>query len=60
MVLTCPARHAFQELPNVLMTPHVSGRTEGMLEARAQLIAENIHRVARSEPPVHLIPSSGE
>ena len=55
---TFPARHAFQELPNVLMTPHVSGWTEGMLEARAQLIAENIHRTARGESPVHLIPAS--
>ena len=55
---TFPAHRAFQELPNVLMTPHVSGWTEGMLEARARLIAENIHRVARGEPPVNLIPSS--
>jgi phosphoglycerate dehydrogenase-like enzyme len=52
---TLPARHAFHELPNVLMTPHVSGWTEGMLEARAKLIAENIHRVARGERPVNLI-----
>jgi phosphoglycerate dehydrogenase-like enzyme len=57
---TLPARHAFQELPNVLMTPHVSGWTEGMLEARAQLIAENIHRAARGEPPVNLIPALAE
>ncbi len=55
---TFPAQHAFQELPNVLMTPHVSGWTEGMLEARAKLIAENIRRVARGEPPLNLIPSS--
>lgn len=58
--LTLPARQAFQELPNVLMTPHVSGWTEGMLEARAKLIAENIHRAAQGEPPVHLIPASAE
>jgi phosphoglycerate dehydrogenase-like enzyme len=57
---TLPARHAFQELPNVLMTPHVSGWTEGMLEARAQRIAENIHRAAQGEPPVHLISASAE
>jgi phosphoglycerate dehydrogenase-like enzyme len=57
---TVPARHAFQELPNVLMTPHVSGWTEGTLGARARLIAENIHRVARGEPPVNLIPASAE
>jgi phosphoglycerate dehydrogenase-like enzyme len=52
---TLPAHQAFQELPNVLMTPHVSGWTEGMLETRAKLIAENIHRSARGEPPLHLI-----
>src|SRR5712691_8462873 len=56
---TWPARQAFQELPNVLMTPHVSGWTAGMLEARAQRSAENIHRAARGEPPVHLIPAAG-
>ncbi|HSC70698.1 MAG TPA: NAD(P)-dependent oxidoreductase, partial [Candidatus Methylomirabilis sp.] len=54
---TFPARQPFQELPNVLMTPHVSGWTEGMLEARAKLMAENIHRVAQGEPPLNLIPS---
>ena len=50
-------RRAFHELSNVLMTPHVSGWTDGMLRARAKLI-ENIHRAARGEPPVNLIPSS--
>jgi len=55
--LTPPARRPFHELPNLLMTPHVSGWTEGMLEARAKLIAENIHRAARGEAPVNLIPS---
>jgi phosphoglycerate dehydrogenase-like enzyme len=55
---TFPARHAFQELPNVLMTPHVSGWTEGMLEARAKLVAENISRVVQGDPPVNLIPDS--
>jgi len=54
---TFPAHQPFHELPNVLMTPHLSGWTEGMLEARATLIAENIHRTARGEPPLNLIPS---
>jgi len=52
---TFPARRPFHELANVLMTPHVSGWTEGMLEARAKLIAENIERTARGEPPLNLI-----
>jgi phosphoglycerate dehydrogenase-like enzyme len=52
---TLPSRQPFHELPNVLMTPHVSGWTEGMLEARAALIADNIHRTARGELPTNLI-----
>jgi phosphoglycerate dehydrogenase-like enzyme len=52
---TPPARRPFHELPNVLMTPHVSGWTAGMLRARAELIAANIARVARGEPPENLI-----
>ena len=52
---TLPAKRPFHELANVLMTPHVSGWTEGMLEARATLIAENIQRTARGEPPLNRI-----
>lgn len=51
-----PSNRPFHELPNVLMTPHIAGWTEGMLDARARLIAENIGRVARGEPPINLIP----
>jgi phosphoglycerate dehydrogenase-like enzyme len=50
-----PAHHPFHELPNVLMTPHVSGWTSGMMEARARLIAENIARTTRGEPPLNHI-----
>jgi phosphoglycerate dehydrogenase-like enzyme len=53
---TLPSRRPFHELPNVLMTPHVSGWTEGMLAARAKLIAGNIARTARGEPLLNLIP----
>ena len=54
--VTWPARRPFHELPNVLMTPHTSGWTKGMLDARATVIAENIDRAARGESPVNLIP----
>jgi len=50
-----PANAPFHELSNVIMTPHVSGWTEGMLEARAGVIAENIARTARGEKPVNAI-----
>ena len=52
---THPGHRPFHTLPNVLMTPHVSGWTEGMMDARAGVIAENIHRIARGEAPVNLI-----
>jgi hypothetical protein len=38
------------------MTPHVSGWTDGMLDARAGLIAENIRRVGADEPLLNLVP----
>jgi len=50
-----PAAAPFHELDNVIMTPHVSGWTQGMLEARAAVIAENIARTARGEPPLNAI-----
>lgn len=50
-----PATQPFHELDNVIMTPHVSGWTEGMIEARAALIAGNIERTARGERPVNEI-----
>ena len=37
------------------MTPHVSGWTDGMLDARARLIADNIERIARGAAPLNLI-----
>jgi phosphoglycerate dehydrogenase-like enzyme len=51
-----PSSRPFHELHNVLMTPHVAGWTEGTLDARARLIAENVARVARDEAPLNLIP----
>ena len=50
-----PGDAALSRAPNVLMTPHVSGWTEGMLDARAAVIAENIERTARGETPLNLV-----
>jgi phosphoglycerate dehydrogenase-like enzyme len=52
---TLPADQPFHELGNVIMTPHVSGWTDGMLAARSQVIAENIERTARGELPLNMI-----
>jgi phosphoglycerate dehydrogenase-like enzyme len=54
-----PSAEPFHALDNIIMTPHVSGWTEGMLDARANLIAENIGRVARYEPPLNAIALTG-
>jgi phosphoglycerate dehydrogenase-like enzyme len=50
-----PATREFHALSNVIMTPHVSGWTEGMIEARTALIVENIERVARGDAPLNRI-----
>ncbi|QQS12606.1 MAG: phosphoglycerate dehydrogenase [Rhodospirillales bacterium] len=50
---TAPAALPFHTLPNVLMTPHVSGATEGMAAARAAVVASNIERIARGERPIN-------
>jgi phosphoglycerate dehydrogenase-like enzyme len=50
-----PSAYPFHELGNVLMTPHVSGWTDGMLEARASLIAENIERISKGLSPRNTI-----
>jgi phosphoglycerate dehydrogenase-like enzyme len=52
---THPGHRPFHTLPNVLMTPHVSGWTEGMMESRAAVIAENIHRIVRGEAPLNRV-----
>lgn len=50
-----PANLPFHELDNIIMTPHVSGWTKGMLDARVKVIAENIERIARGEEPVNAV-----
>jgi phosphoglycerate dehydrogenase-like enzyme len=37
------------------MTPHVSGWTDGMLESRTKVIAENIRRVALGATPLNMV-----
>lgn len=44
-----PAHLPFHDLPNVLMTPHMSGWTTGMIRRRREGIAENVNRLARGE-----------
>ena len=45
-----PSRFPFHELPNVLMTPHCSGFTEGTAARRWSAVAGNLDRFASGEP----------
>jgi phosphoglycerate dehydrogenase-like enzyme len=45
-----PSDAPFWELPNVIMTPHTAGYTEGTMRHRWIAIAENIRRLAVGEP----------
>jgi phosphoglycerate dehydrogenase-like enzyme len=45
-----PSRHPYHELPNVIMTPHCSGWTEGMVARRWAEVAGNINCFVRGEP----------
>jgi len=45
-----PSRYPFHELPNVIMTPHCSGWTEGMVARRWAEVAGNLNRFVRGEP----------
>jgi phosphoglycerate dehydrogenase-like enzyme len=49
------SRHKFHELPNVIVTPHNSGWTSGMVRRRWDEIAGNIRRFARGDSPINLV-----
>jgi D-3-phosphoglycerate dehydrogenase len=49
-----PSHPAFQ-LPNLLVTPHIAGSTNGTFRNRSLLIADNLSRVADGHEPLHRI-----
>lgn len=56
---TLPASLPFHELPNLLMTPHFSGWSEGTIDRRCAAIADNINRLARGAALADLIRPGG-
>ena len=53
---TCaPSQFDFASLSNVLMTPHMSGWTEGTVQRRKQTIADNINRLAEGLPLLNVL-----
>jgi phosphoglycerate dehydrogenase-like enzyme len=49
------SRHPFHELPNVIVTPHNSGWTRGMVRRRWDEIADNINRFVRGEALINVV-----
>jgi phosphoglycerate dehydrogenase-like enzyme len=49
------SRHPFHELPNVIVTPHNSGWTSGMVRRRWDEVAENLNRFVRGEPLINIV-----
>ncbi len=50
-----PSQFDFAGLDNVLMTPHMSGWTSGTVRRRQETLAENIGRLSRGEPLIHVL-----
>ncbi len=50
-----PSSLPFHELPNVVMTPHMSGWTSGTINRRRQTIADNIARRASGRPCANVV-----
>ena len=54
-----PSKHPFQDLDNVIMSPHASGWSRGLLDRRWRVIAENLRRLERAEPLLNLLKAPG-
>ncbi len=54
------SRHPFHELLNVIVTPHNSGWTSGMVRRRWDEVAENLNRFMRGEPLINIVPTTAE
>ncbi|MBM4407035.1 MAG: hypothetical protein FJ038_00200 [Chloroflexi bacterium] len=50
-----PADAPLHELPNVIVTPHTAGYTEGTMRHRWAAIAENIRRLTTGEPLANVV-----
>ena len=53
--VTQPSRLPFHTLPNIVMTPHMSGWTNGTVRRRQQTMADNINRLLRGAPLSNIV-----
>jgi phosphoglycerate dehydrogenase-like enzyme len=45
-----PSTLPFHELQNLVMTPHMSGWTQGTIDRRRQAMAQNVNRLSQGQP----------
>jgi phosphoglycerate dehydrogenase-like enzyme len=50
-----PSSFPFQTLPNVVMTPHMSGWTSGTIRRRQETMADNIKRRQQGKPCMNVV-----
>jgi phosphoglycerate dehydrogenase-like enzyme len=50
-----PADSPFFDLPNVILTPHMSGVSEGFHDRMTDLICENLQRYMEDEPLLFIV-----
>ncbi|MEM6441835.1 MAG: NAD(P)-dependent oxidoreductase, partial [Pseudomonadota bacterium] len=50
-----PCNRPFQDLDNVILSPHRSAVTEAMHARRWRFVAENCLRIGRGEPPENVV-----
>jgi phosphoglycerate dehydrogenase-like enzyme len=55
-----PSRFPFETLPNVRCTPHISAWTEGMMERRYKVMAENLTRFNNGDALLNVVWRDGK
>ena len=50
-----PWDYPFNELDNVILTPHTAGYTDGTMENRWKVVAVNLERFVKGEPLVNIV-----
>ncbi|HEY8565822.1 MAG TPA: 2-hydroxyacid dehydrogenase [Beijerinckiaceae bacterium] len=53
--VTAPGRLPFERLPNVVMTPHMSGWTSGTIRRRQDVMAENVRRIIAGQDCLNVV-----
>jgi len=54
-----PADHSLFGLPNVILTPHISGVFDDYMGRIYPLLIENVRRVRRNQPPLNVVERTG-